>query len=106
MPPEGFPADYDIWDRILVFLKRLWCDISNLQRICDTCHDKKTNAERIARLNTKYTEELDILEKDISDKLIDTKTAKKSLNKYIAKKKTQGMEKIVERAQILKQKLS
>lgn len=32
------------------FYARLDCDISNLQRICDDCHQKKTNQERYARI--------------------------------------------------------
>jgi len=112
VPPEGFPASYDIWDRITVFLKRLWCDKSNLQRICDTCHDVKTSKERIERLIEKYTQELDRIEIEINywdnhqNMLMDLpKTHKKLLSKYIAKKKTKGLEKIVERAQNLKNRL-
>src|ERR1035437_6889283 len=48
------------------FIDRLWCNTSgktNLQRICDPCHDLKTQGERIARLTKQYTEELDIIEK-------------------------------------------
>lgn len=88
------------WDE---FVARLWCDKSNLQRICDTCHDKKTYAERIARLLIKYTNELDELEKSITT--LDPKVAKKSLSKYTAKKKTLGLESIVQRALELKNHL-
>ena len=31
------------------FIKRLFCSKSNLQRICDECHNKKTQAERKLR---------------------------------------------------------
>lgn len=58
VPPEGFPAHFDIWDRITLFLKRLWCHKENLQRICDTCHDKKTSAERYERM---FKAEVDVL---------------------------------------------
>ena len=105
VPPNGFPADFDIWDRINLFLRRLWCDISNLQRICDPCHDKKTQGERIARLYKKYMEELDMIEKVIDSKNVDNKVLKKELSKYIAKKKTLGLEDVVQRAQVLKQKI-
>ncbi|CAM6003896.1 unnamed protein product [Sphagnum balticum] len=44
------------------FVQRLFCDASNLQVICDTCHNAKTQAERIARLNIQYAQELDVLE--------------------------------------------
>lgn len=33
-----------------VFVDRLFCDKSNLQRICDPCHDKKTYEEKVRRL--------------------------------------------------------
>lgn len=38
----GF-VDYD------TFIKRLFCDASNLQLLCSTCHQEKTNRERAAR---------------------------------------------------------
>jgi hypothetical protein len=87
------------------FIARLWCDKKNLQRICDTCHDKKTYEERIARLIIKYTEELDMIEDSLKSAYIDSKTAKKLLNKYIAKNKTKGLQSVVERARELKQKI-
>lgn len=115
VPPDGFPAHYDMWDRITLFLKRLWCDKSNLQRICDDCHKKKTDAERIARLTIKYTEELNQIEKTVNAahgmrNLIGAgtngyKDLVKAVNKYIAKKKTPGLEQIVERALRLKQEI-
>ena len=104
VPPEGFPAHYDIWDRITLFLKRLWCDKSNLQRICDTCHDKKTNAERIARLLKQYHQELDVIEQELSTSDLALANIKKTLSKYMAKKKTIGLESVVARAQALKDK--
>lgn len=109
VPPDGFPAHFDMWDRITLFLKRLWCDKSNLQRICDTCHDKKTYDERIARLITQYTEELNTLEKTVNCDWIayqiDVKLLNKNLSKYTAKKKTKGLEQIVQRALELKDRL-
>ena len=102
------------------FIDRLWCNTAgkaNLQRICDDCHDEKTQGERIARLTKQYTEELDVVEHTInslfavskhfqSDAAINQcKVWKKTLNKYIAKKKTIGLETIVQRAQRLKDKL-
>ncbi len=95
------------------FIARLWCDKSNLQRICDPCHDKKTYAERIARLLKQYTEELDVLETDINHRLhmpkpltkLEIKELKKQLSKYTAKKKTIGLESVVQRALILKDHL-
>jgi hypothetical protein len=105
VPPDGFPANFDMWDRITLFLKRLWCDKSNLQRICDTCHDKKTYAERIDRLNTKYTQELDVIETTLdSNPTSGYKDLIKQINKYIAKKKTSGLEQIVQRALKMKER--
>jgi|ERR1035437_478567 hypothetical protein len=120
VPPAGFPAHYDIWDRTNVFLRRLWCDTSgkaNLQRICDTCHDKKTQEERITRLFTKYHGELDQIESQINSMSGSTcvsdilakqyiKQWKKELSKYTAKKKTQGLESVVQRARQLKERIT
>jgi hypothetical protein len=90
------------------FIDRLWCNTlgkANLQRICDDCHDSKTQSERIARLLKQYTEELDLLEQTVLNPPKDIKPLKKLLSKYIAKKKTKGLEQIVQRAQQLKAKL-
>jgi len=96
------------------FIDRLWCNTSgkaNLQRICSTCHDLKTATERIERLTKKYTQELDELERGFADyctigldKNI-VKHYKKLLSKYTAKSKTIGLEKIVQRARDLKDKI-
>jgi hypothetical protein len=101
VPPEGFPPDSDMWDRHAIFMKRLWCDKSNLQRICDDCHNKKTQAERIARLLTQYHDELQGFEMAVMQGVI-VADWKKYLAKYIAKKKTLGLESVVERAKGLK----
>jgi hypothetical protein len=96
------------------FIARLFCGSENLQVICDTCHDTKTQSERIARLTIQYTEELDGLECAIN--VADNhrnlfgagngfKSMIKDLNKYIAKKKTKGLEEIVERAKRLKERV-
>ena len=116
VPPDGFPASFDMWDRITLFLKRLWCEKSNLQRICDDCHDKKTYKERIERLTKQYTLELDEIETllksfngphKVSDAVFATviKDHKKILAKYIAKKKTPELAPIVQRALLLKDNL-
>lgn len=116
VPPDGFPANFDMWDRITLFLKRLWCDKSNLQRICDECHDKKTYKERIERLTKQYTLELDEIETTLKSfngpykvsaaKFANvTKEYKKILAKYIAKKKTLELGPIVQRALLLKENL-
>ena len=114
VPPEGFPSNADMWQRIMIFLKRLWCDKSNLQRVCSDCHDKKTYSERISRLLKQYGGELDLLEYEI-DKVMKTDDFKKDskpyikgwnkeLSKYLAKKKTPELISVVERAQALKNK--
>ena len=115
VPPDGFPPGFDMWERITLFLKRLWCDVSNLQRICDSCHNKKTQEERIARLKIKYTQELDVIEVIVNKasgmrNLVgvatnDYKDLIKRINKYIAKKQTIGLEEIVERALKIKGKI-
>lgn len=90
------------------FVDRLWCNTSgkaNLQRICDPCHDAKTAVERISRLVKQYTEELNNIEKSINLGTADLVIGKKLLSKYIAKKKTKGLEQIVQRAQELKNRL-
>lgn len=49
VPLGGFAPTLDMWARITIFLQRLWCDKSNLQRICDPCHDQKTAKERFEK---------------------------------------------------------
>lgn len=88
------------------FIDRLFCDSSNLQVLCDTCHDKKTYSERITRLLKQYTEELDDLELQLSNKTLSKTDALKQLKKYIAKKKTVDLSPVVQRALILKKTLS
>lgn len=86
------------------FIDRLWCNTSgkaNLQRICDPCHDKKTQEERLTRLLKKYNQELYYLEMAIMQGIIPADW-KKILAKYTAKKKTKGLESIVQRAQQIK----
>lgn len=80
------------------FIDRLFCDQSNLQVICDDCHDKKTYEERISRLLIQYNKELDELEFKISEKSIVTADALKQVKKYVAKKKTPELKSVVERA--------
>lgn len=98
------------------FVARLWCDPKNLQRICHTCHDKKTQEERIERLIKKYTHELDELKQIIDSMLtsscVPNDVAKKhikewikELSKYTSKKKTIGLQSVVQRAQIMKDHL-
>ena len=110
-PVIDVQAGFVDWNQ---FVDRLFCGPQNLQVICDTCHNSKTQGERIARLLTQYTEELDRLEVqiNISDNHRNLygaaggfKTMIKVLNKYIAKRKTIGLESIVERAKKLKERV-
>jgi len=102
VPPEGFPVEFDMWDRITLFLKRLWCDISNLQRICSECHDKKTYKERIDRLSKKYIDELNIIEIELKSNKKQYLDFKKQIKKYLAKKKIVGLEPVVQKALAIK----
>lgn len=88
------------------FIERLFCDVNNLQVICDPCHNLKTNSERISRLTKQYTEELDVLEDHINNSTLPPKEVEKQLKKYIAKKKTAGLSSVVQRACSLKNKLN
>ena len=88
------------------FIERLFCQADNLQVICDDCHNSKTQKERISRLLLQYGKELDNLELELKSKSVSTKDALKLLKKYIAKKKTVGLEVIVDRAIKLKETLS
>lgn len=53
VPVDGSfdPQDPD-WN---MYIDRLCCAKANLQRICDTCHDRKTALERVARKEAKDT---------------------------------------------------
>ncbi len=84
------------------FVARLWCPKENLQRICDGCHDIKTQTERISRLLLKYNEELDNLEHSVKAGTLSKKDALTTLKKYLAKKKTPGLNSVVQRALMIK----
>jgi len=64
------------------FVDRLFCDKSNLQRICDPCHDQKTATERFDRSFKKDQETLSKLETSIST----NEDFKKFLKKFTKKK--------------------
>ena len=85
------------------FIARLWCAKENLQRICSVCHDQKSQTERIARLLLQYGRELDELEVKIKTKAISKAETLKTLKKYLAKKKTPGLNPVVSRAVALKE---
>lgn len=96
---EGF-VDFN------TFVARLFCDASNLQVICDSCHNVKTQGERISRLLLQYGKELDQLELEIKAKTVSVTEALKSLKKYISKKKTPGLNPVVQRALSIKDSLT
>lgn len=87
------------------FIERLFCDASNLQVICDGCHNAKTYSERITRLLGQYGKELDELELKVKTKSISTQDALTQLKKYIAKKKTIELSPVVQRALSIKNNL-
>lgn len=68
------------------FHARLFCDKKNLQRICDPCHDKKTQEERILRNTIKYNAELELLEHEWTE-FHPQNELKKLLKKYTTKTK-------------------
>jgi 5-methylcytosine-specific restriction endonuclease McrA len=55
-PVISVDVGFQDWNEFVV---RLWCNRSNLQRICDPCHDVKTAKERFERM---YKAELDYLD--------------------------------------------
>jgi len=103
VPPDGFPDHYEMWDRILVFLKRLWCNKSNLQRICDECHQSKTNKERFDRQFLKDQKMLDALEVEIASTDIPKEVVKKALAKFTPKRLLDYPEDFSQRVVNLKQ---
>jgi len=88
------------------FIQRLFCDASNLQVICDGCHGTKTQAERISRLLLQYDKELNELVLDVNTKCISKEEALQTLKKYISKKKTPGLNPVVQRALSIKDSLT
>ena len=65
------------------FVERLFCDITNLQVICDDCHQLKTNQERSKRTAIKDMQALDLLEQNIKN------ITKKEISKYLSRSKPQ-----------------
>jgi protein-tyrosine-phosphatase len=63
------------------YFKRLWCDRSNLQKICGDCHRKKTNAETFYR---KFKEEQELLLR--LESCHDRTEIKKALKRFTKKK--------------------
>ena len=56
VPPDGsFDSKNPDWN---MYINRLWCDRSNLQRICDDCHDIKTAAESEVRKQLRHSQKV------------------------------------------------
>jgi 5-methylcytosine-specific restriction endonuclease McrA len=112
-PVIDVQAGFVDWNQ---FVARLFCDANNLQVICDTCHDDKTYAERIARLTAQYNQELGEIKAKMNDmascSMLPDETAlgylkewKKEVSRYTAKKKTKGLEGVVQKAQTIKDEI-
>ena len=67
------------------FYERLDCPISNLQRICDDCHQKKTNKERFERIYAKEQSELNCALSQVWNSEEKKIFLKKFTNKRLAK---------------------
>jgi hypothetical protein len=84
------------------FKRRLFCPKTNLQRICDDCHNKKTQEERSKRQTLKDKLVLDQIEERLKSAwtLDEEKELKKQVSKFLTKKKAQATK---DRAMKLKQ---
>lgn len=81
IPETGFTD----WN---TFIDRLFCDASNLQVVCDDCHQKKTNAERAERQRLRDMEKYQQLKrKFVGDRSVEpfTKENMKDLKRLIKK---------------------
>ena len=84
------------------YFARMWCDLSNLQKICGDCHQAKTNAERFQK---SLKEELPIL--DALEACTDKQTLKDGLKRFTTKKlvKYPYSESFIERVRALQAKV-
>lgn len=87
-PVISIDDGFEDWNE---FVARLWCDKSNLQRICDPCHDKKTAKERYERMYSQELQSLDAYEQTyahIYNKMpvVNDPTIKKFLKKFTPKR--------------------
>lgn len=67
------------------FIERLFCGADNLGPICDSCHQKKTNAERAERNRKRDLQELEELRNRLPGMAL--RDAKKELKRYLSDKK-------------------
>jgi hypothetical protein len=85
------------------FIDRIGFDKpENLQRVCDTCHQTKTNAERFERNLKKDTETISALEDEIKRKGNPKKVIGKSLAKFSKKKLAEYPAELADRIEKLK----
>lgn len=82
------------------FVDRVFCDLSNLQVICDPCHQAKTNSERFERQFKRDIAVIDELEK--SNDMVGIAIAVKKISK---KRLSSYPEDIRARVDALKQKI-
>jgi 5-methylcytosine-specific restriction endonuclease McrA len=76
------------------FVSRLFCSYDNLRVVCNTCHDKKTQAETTAKFRIRYMGDLRALAEKVKQGLISEKDEKDELKKIIKKKDTPGFEEV------------
>jgi hypothetical protein len=91
------------------FKRRLFCEKKNLQRICDDCHNIKTQKERSTRQILKDKVALDLIELNL--KTVCTIAAEKDLknqvSKFLSKKKAlETKERAMKLKQILLNKIT
>lgn len=84
------------------FVQRLFCGPENLQVICDTCHQKKTNQERFDRQFLKDKELIWSLENELD--CWQLPEAKKSLTKFTRKRLLDYPQDFSQRVMDLKEK--
>lgn len=78
-PEHGFKD----WNE---FVARLFCDASNLQPVCDNCHQSKSNLERFNRNLIKDREKLEQMKKAVAIGMADYRAIKRDLAKFTNKK--------------------
>jgi len=92
-----------------VFVERLFCGPENLQVICDPCHDKKTQIERMRRQAAKDRVILDEIEKEIQVAWSVSREVelKKQVSKFLTKTKApETKERALKLKQILINKIT
>jgi len=99
IPVVSVEEGFQTWD---IFIDRINCDINNLKRICENCHQAKSNAERMQRNALVDSVLLDKLEEELKGTFTveGEKELKKRVNKFLSKTKADSTR---ERALKLKQ---